>query len=202
MGALFDLEAEGYFCTRLQNPPWTGWPAKICALEGGHGGHAHLFRPGGQLLRHLQPSAPPGTMWCPPPPSTGNLQPLRRDHEADGHRVHLRGPRLHREEELNAAFRPNTKAVFGRPSPTPPSSSWTLKSSPRPPTPTGCPSSWTTPSPPRSTAALPVGGRHCHPLHHQVHGRPRQLRRREPSWTAASSTGPSTRQVPRPVHPR
>ena len=35
MGALFDLEAEGYFYTRLQNPTNDRVAAKICALEGG-----------------------------------------------------------------------------------------------------------------------------------------------------------------------
>ena len=35
MGALFDLEAEGYFYTRLQNPTNDQVAAKICALEGG-----------------------------------------------------------------------------------------------------------------------------------------------------------------------
>ena len=35
MGALFDLEAEGYFYTRLQNPTNDAVAAKIAALEGG-----------------------------------------------------------------------------------------------------------------------------------------------------------------------
>lgn len=35
MGALFDLEAEGYFYTRLQNPTNDMVAAKICELEGG-----------------------------------------------------------------------------------------------------------------------------------------------------------------------
>ena len=35
MGALFDLEAAGYFYTRLQNPTSDRVAAKICALEGG-----------------------------------------------------------------------------------------------------------------------------------------------------------------------
>ncbi len=35
MGKLFDLEAEGYFYTRLQNPTNDAVAAKICALEGG-----------------------------------------------------------------------------------------------------------------------------------------------------------------------
>lgn len=35
MGRLFDLEEEGYFYTRLQNPTNDAVAAKICALEGG-----------------------------------------------------------------------------------------------------------------------------------------------------------------------
>ena len=35
MGKLFDLEAPGYFYTRLQNPTNDMVAAKICALEGG-----------------------------------------------------------------------------------------------------------------------------------------------------------------------
>ncbi|OQB12590.1 MAG: Methionine gamma-lyase [Firmicutes bacterium ADurb.Bin193] len=35
MGQLFDLEAEGYFYTRLQNPTNDAAAAKICAMEGG-----------------------------------------------------------------------------------------------------------------------------------------------------------------------
>ena len=35
MGKLFDLEASGYFYTRLQNPTNDYVAAKICELEGG-----------------------------------------------------------------------------------------------------------------------------------------------------------------------
>ena len=35
MGKLFDLEAEGYFYSRLQNPTCDAVARKICALEGG-----------------------------------------------------------------------------------------------------------------------------------------------------------------------
>ena len=35
MGKLFDLEAEGYFYSRLANPTCDAVAAKICALEGG-----------------------------------------------------------------------------------------------------------------------------------------------------------------------
>lgn len=46
MGKLFDLEASGYFYSRLQNPTVDAVAAKICELEGGNGRHAHLFRHG------------------------------------------------------------------------------------------------------------------------------------------------------------
>ena len=35
MGQLFDLEAEGYFYSRLQNPTCDHVAAKICDMEGG-----------------------------------------------------------------------------------------------------------------------------------------------------------------------
>ena len=35
MGKLFDLEADGYFYTRLQNPTNDAVAAKICDMEGG-----------------------------------------------------------------------------------------------------------------------------------------------------------------------
>ena len=78
MGKLFDLEASGYFYTRLQNPTNDYVAAKICELEGGtaamltSSGQAanffavfnicHLRRPHRGLLlhlrRHLQPDLP------------------------------------------------------------------------------------------------------------------------------------------------
>ena len=36
MGKLFDLEASGYFYTRLQNPTNDAVAAKICDMEGGY----------------------------------------------------------------------------------------------------------------------------------------------------------------------
>ena len=46
MGKLFDLEAEGYFYSRLQNPTNDMVAAKIAALEGGS---AAIFRTGSKL---------------------------------------------------------------------------------------------------------------------------------------------------------
>ena len=51
MGKLFDLEAEGYFYTRLQNPTNDAVAAKICALEGGV---AAMLTSSGQLQTFMQ----------------------------------------------------------------------------------------------------------------------------------------------------
>ena len=42
MGKLFDLEASGYFYSRLQNPTCDYVAAKICALEGGTASSFHM----------------------------------------------------------------------------------------------------------------------------------------------------------------
>ncbi len=112
MGKLFDLEAEGYFYTRLQNPTNDAIAKKICELEGGS---AAMLTSSGQAASffavfniagagdHVVASS---TIYG----GTYNLfaVTMKRmgidftfvDQDAD-------------EEELNAAFRPNTKAVFG-----------------------------------------------------------------------------------------
>ena len=85
MGDLFDLQAEGFFYTRLANPTLDAVEKKIAALEGGVGAMltssgqaANLMAvlnicprrvPRGQLQRHLR----------------RHLQPLLQDHEGDGH---------------------------------------------------------------------------------------------------------------------
>ena len=45
MGKLFDLEKEGYFYSRLQNPTCDIVAQKICDLEG-RGSYAYFFRSG------------------------------------------------------------------------------------------------------------------------------------------------------------
>lgn len=84
MGALFDLEAEGYFYTRLQNPTSDRVAAKICALEGGT---AARLTSSGQAANSLpcSTSVPPGTRGGLRGHLRGDLQPLCRYHEADGH---------------------------------------------------------------------------------------------------------------------
>ena len=53
MGKLFDLEASGYFYTRLQNPTNDHVAARDRRARGRHRRDAHLLRPGGQLFLHL-----------------------------------------------------------------------------------------------------------------------------------------------------
>ena len=112
MGRLFDLEAEGYFYTRLQNPTNDAVAAKICALEGGA---AAMLTSSGQAA---------------------NFYAIFNICEAGGHFIasssiyggtyNLFGVTMKKmgiectfvdqelpEEELAKYFRPNTKAVFG-----------------------------------------------------------------------------------------
>ena len=148
MGKLFDLEASGYFYTRLQNPTNDTVAAKICALEGGS---AAMLLSSGQAANfyaifniagcgdHIISST---SIYG----GTFNLFSVTM--KRMGVEFTFVDPECS-EEELNAAFRPNTKRSLARPSPTLPSPSWISRSLPRRPTPTACPSLWTTPLPPR-----------------------------------------------------
>lgn len=112
MGKLFDLEASGYFYTRLQNPTNDHVAAKICALEGGS---AAMLTSSGQAASFF---------------SVFNICGAG-DHVVSSSAIyggtynlfHVTMRRMGidftfvdpdcTDEELEAAFRPNTKAVFG-----------------------------------------------------------------------------------------
>ncbi|MBE6807239.1 MAG: O-acetylhomoserine aminocarboxypropyltransferase/cysteine synthase [Ruminococcaceae bacterium] len=112
MGKLFDLEASGYFYTRLQNPTNDSVAAKICEMEGGT---AAMLTSSGQAASFY---------------SVFNIASCG-DHVVSSSSIYggtynLFAVTMKRmgidftfvspdctEEELNAAFRPNTKAVFG-----------------------------------------------------------------------------------------
>ncbi len=112
MGKLFDLEASGYFYSRLQNPTCDTVAAKICKLEGGS---AAMLTSSGQAASFY---------------SVFNIASCG-DHVVSSSSIYggtynLFAVTMKRmgieftfvspdcsEEELNAAFRPNTKAVFG-----------------------------------------------------------------------------------------
>ena len=112
MGKLFDLEASGYFYSRLQNPTCDTVAAKICALEGGS---AAMLTSSGQAANFyavfniancgdhvVASSAIYG--------GTFNLFAVTM--KKMGVEFTFVKPDCS-DEELEAAFRPNTKAVFG-----------------------------------------------------------------------------------------
>lgn len=112
MGKLFDLEASGYFYTRLQNPTNDYVAAKIASLEGGT---AAMLTSSGQAANFyavfniascgdhvVASSAIYG--------GTYNLFAVTM--KRMGIEFTFVSPHAS-EEELEAAFRPNTKAVFG-----------------------------------------------------------------------------------------
>ena len=112
MGKLFDLEANGYFYTRLQNPTNDYVAAKICELEGGT---AAMLTSSGQAANffalfnicscgdHIVSSS---SIYG----GTFNLISVTMA------KMGIEGTFVSpdcTDEELEAAFRPNTKAVFG-----------------------------------------------------------------------------------------
>ena len=112
MGRLFDLEASGYFYTRLQNPTSDAVAARLCALEGGT---AAMLLSSGQAASFF---------------SIFNIASAG-DHIVSstaiyGGTYNLFAVTLKRmgiqftfvdpdctEDELDEAFQPNTKALFG-----------------------------------------------------------------------------------------
>ncbi len=112
MGKLFDLEASGYFYTRLQNPTNDYVAAKIAALEGGT---AAMLTSSGQAANffalfnicesgsHIVSSS---SIYG------GTFNLISVTMAKMGIEVTFVSPDCS-EEELNAAFRENTRAVFG-----------------------------------------------------------------------------------------
>lgn len=112
MGKLFDLEASGYFYTRLQNPTNDYVAAKICELEGGS---AAMLTSSGQAANfyavfnianagdHVVASS---SIYG------GTFNLFNVTMRKMGIDFTFVNPDCS-EEELEAAFKPNTKAVFG-----------------------------------------------------------------------------------------
>ncbi len=112
MGKLFDLEASGYFYTRLQNPTSDAVAARLCALEGGT---AAMLLSSGQAANlfaifniagcgdHVVSST---SIYG----GTYNLFAVTM--KRMGIEFTFVDPDS-TEQELEAAFKPNTKAVFG-----------------------------------------------------------------------------------------
>ena len=112
MGKLFDLEASGYFYTRLQNPTNDYVAAKIAELEGGT---AAMLTSSGQAANFfsLFNIAQCGDHIVSSSSIYGGTFNLISVTMAKMGIETTFVPPNATEEELNAAFRPNTKAVFG-----------------------------------------------------------------------------------------
>ena len=112
MGKLFDLEANGYFYSRLQNPTCDTVAAKICELEGGT---AAMLTSSGQAANFLAVFNIAGCgdhIISSASIYGGTFNLFAVTMKKMGIEVTFIDPDC-TEEELNAAFRENTKAVFG-----------------------------------------------------------------------------------------
>ncbi len=112
MGKLFDLEASGYFYTRLQNPTSDSVAAKICALEGGT---AAMLTSSGQAATFLaifNICENGGHVVASSAIYGGTYNLLAVTMKKMGISVTFVAPDCS-DEELYAAFRPETKLVFG-----------------------------------------------------------------------------------------
>lgn len=112
MGKLFDLEAEGYFYTRLQNPTNDMVAAKICAMEGGcaamltSSGQAANFYAMFNICENGDHFIASSSIYG----GTYNLFGVTM--KKMGIECTFVDQNLS-EEELEKYFKPNTKAVFG-----------------------------------------------------------------------------------------
>ncbi len=112
MGKLFDLEADGYFYSRLANPTCDAVAAKICALEGGT---AAMLTGSGQAATFMTVFNIAGCgdhIVASSAIYGGSFNLFSVTMKKMGLETTFIDPDC-TEEELNAAFRPNTKAVFG-----------------------------------------------------------------------------------------
>ena len=112
MGKLCDLEADGYFYSRLANPTCDAVAAKICALEGGS---AAMLTSSGQAANFMAVFNIAGCgdhIVASSAIYGGSFNLFSVTMKKMGLETTFIDPDC-TEEELNAAFRPNTKAVFG-----------------------------------------------------------------------------------------
>ncbi len=112
MGKLFDLEASGYFYSRLQNPTCDTVAAKICELEGGT---AAMLLSSGQAASFFSVyniASCGDHIICSTNVYGGTYNLFAVTMKRMGISFTFIDPDC-TEDELNAAFQENTKAVFG-----------------------------------------------------------------------------------------
>ncbi|HZK21234.1 MAG TPA: O-acetylhomoserine aminocarboxypropyltransferase/cysteine synthase family protein [Oscillospiraceae bacterium] len=112
MGQLFDLEKEGYFYTRLQNPTNDAVAAKIAALEGGIGAVLTSSGQAASFYSVFNIASAGDHIIASTKLYGGTFNLFSVTMKKLGFDFTFIDPDAS-IEEINAAFRPNTKAVFG-----------------------------------------------------------------------------------------
>lgn len=111
MGKLFDLEADGFFYTRLGNPTLDAVEQKIAALEGGVGALLTGSGQAASMMSVLNICHAGGHMVCSSAIYGGTFNLFYKTIQELGIEVTFISPES-TEEELNAAFKDNTRCVF------------------------------------------------------------------------------------------
>ncbi len=112
MGKLFDLEAEGYFYTRLQNPTNDYVAKKIAMLEGGTAGMLTSSGQAANFFAVFNIATAGDHVVASSSIYGGTFNLFNVTMRKMGIDFTFVSPEA-TEEELSAAFRPNTKALFG-----------------------------------------------------------------------------------------
>ena len=112
MGKLFDLEASGYFYSRLQNPTTDTVAAKICELEGGTAAMLTSSGMAANFLAVFNICSSGDHIVASSAIYGGTYNLFSVTIKRMGIDVTFVSPEA-TEEELNAAFKPNTKLLFG-----------------------------------------------------------------------------------------
>ena len=112
MGRLFDLEESGYFYTRLQNPTNDAVAAKIAQLEGGAAGMLTSSGQAANFFALFNICEAGSHVVASSAIYGGTYNLLAHTMAKMGIESTFVSPNC-TDEELEAAFRPNTRAVFG-----------------------------------------------------------------------------------------
>ncbi len=111
MGDLFDLKADGFFYTRLANPTLDAVEKKIAALEGGVGAMLTSSGQAASLISMLNICHAGSTVVASSAIDGGTFNLIFKTMQEMGIESTFVSPGCSREE-LEAAFRPNTRCVF------------------------------------------------------------------------------------------
>lgn len=111
LGELFDLKADGFFYTRLGNPTIDAVEKKIAALEGGVGALLTSSGQAASLISVLNICPAGGHVVCSSAIYGGTFNLFNKTMREMGLEFTFIAPDC-TKEELNAAFRANTRCVF------------------------------------------------------------------------------------------